>query len=77
MSKTDYGAEILWCLVEEDGQEVAKRHIGRRLSKEELESVKKGLTFGFEFWEEVMITTIDEATGDEKFKKGAVDANKK
>lgn len=74
MSKTDYGEEILWCLVEADGQEVAKRHIGRKLTKEELESVKKGLTFGFEFWEDVMKAAIDEATDYEKLGQEAKEA---
>lgn len=59
-TKTDYGEKILFCLVEADAQEIAKREIGRKLIDEELHQVQKGLEFGFEFWEDVMRTAIEE-----------------
>ena len=59
-TKTNYGEKILFCLVEADAQEVAKEQIGRELTEEELYQVQKGLEFGFEFWEEVMRTAIEE-----------------
>ena len=59
-TKTDYDEKILFCLVEADTQEIAKREIGRKLTDEELYQVQKGLESGFEFWEEVMRTAIEE-----------------
>ena len=60
-TKTERGEKILWCLLEDDAQEVAKREIDRKLiTDEELYQVQKGLEFGFEFWEEVMRTAIEE-----------------
>jgi len=59
-TKTNYGEKILFCLVEADAQELAKQQIGRELTEQELYQVQKGLEFGFEFWEEVMRTAIEE-----------------
>lgn len=59
-TKTEHGEKILWCLLEDDAQEIAKEQIGRELTEEELIRVAKGLEFGFEFWEEVMRTSIEE-----------------
>lgn len=61
-TKTEDGDRILWCLLEDDAQEIAKEEIGRELTEEELREVQNGLEFGFEFWEEVMRTSIEEAT---------------
>jgi len=44
----------------EDVQYVAKEKIGRELTIEELERVKKGVEFGLECWEDVIIYAIDE-----------------
>lgn len=44
----------------EDVQYVAKEKIGRELTIEELEQVQKGVEFGLECWEEVIIYAIDE-----------------
>jgi len=44
----------------EDVQYVAKEKIGRELTIEELEQVKKGVEFGLECWEDVIIYAIDE-----------------
>ena len=65
-TKTDYGEKILFCLIEAAAQEMAKREIDRRLTDEELYQVQKGLEFGFEFWEEVMRTAIEEAVKTSK-----------
>ena len=59
-TKTEHGEKILWCLFEDDAQEIAKEQIGRELTKEELIRVAKGFGFEFEFWEEVMRTNIEE-----------------
>lgn len=65
-TKTEADDNILWCLLEEDAQEVAQKQIGRKLMEEELRLVQNGLDFGFEFWEEVMKTAIEEAVKDGK-----------
>lgn len=44
----------------EDVQYVAKEKIGRELMIEELGQVKKGVEFGLECWEDVIIYAIDE-----------------
>jgi len=59
-TKTEHGKKILWCLLEDGAQEIAKEMINRELTKEELVGVANGLGFGFEFWEEVMRTSIEE-----------------
>lgn len=57
-TKTEHGEKILWCLLEDDAQEIATEMINRELTEEELVGVANGLGFGFEFWEEVMRTSI-------------------
>jgi len=59
-TKTENNEKILWCLLEDDAQEIAKQQMGRKLTDDELRSVQNGLSFGFEFWEEVMRTAIEE-----------------
>lgn len=44
----------------EDVQYFAKKKLGRKLSIEELEQVQKGVEFGLECWEGVVITAIEE-----------------
>jgi len=68
-TKTESGDNILWYLLEEDAQEVAQKQIKRKLTEEELMFVQNGLDFGFEFWEEIMKTAIEEAVKDGKESK--------
>lgn len=44
----------------EDVQYIAQKKIGRKLAKDELWQVKKGVEFGLECWEEVVGYAIDE-----------------
>jgi len=44
----------------EDVQYIAQRKIGRKLARDELWQVKKGVEFGLECWEEVVGYAIDE-----------------
>ena len=49
----------------EDAQYLAKKRIGRELSIEELQRVKKGVEFGLELcWDDVVKTAIDELYED-------------
>ena len=50
----------IFVISDEDVQYLAKRKIGRELTIEELEQVKKGVEFGLECWEDVVITAIEE-----------------
>ncbi len=43
-----------------DIQYLAQKRIGRKLTIEEIEQVKKGVEFGLECWEDVVIDAIDE-----------------
>ena len=52
--------KILFLLQDEDAQIIARAKIGRELTDDELELVKKGVEFGLECWEEVMTTAIEE-----------------
>lgn len=44
----------------EDVQYIAKKKLGRKLTIDELEAVKKGIEFGLECWEEVVGYAIDD-----------------
>ncbi|MBL7130786.1 MAG: hypothetical protein ISS45_05235 [Candidatus Omnitrophica bacterium] len=44
----------------EDVQYIAQKRIGRKLDLGELERVQKGVEFGLECWEEVVIDAIGE-----------------
>jgi hypothetical protein len=44
----------------EDVQYLAKEKLGRKLTIEELELVKKGVELGLECWEDVVIDGIEE-----------------
>lgn len=44
----------------EDVQCLAKEKIGRKLTIEELECVQKGVEFGLECWEDVVLTAIED-----------------
>jgi len=48
----------------DDAQHLARQRIGRELSIEELERVRKGVEFGLELsWDVVLKTAIDEVAG--------------
>lgn len=46
---TTRGERVLWVLLEDDAQEMAKRKLGRRLTEDELYRVKKGLENGMQY----------------------------
>ena len=50
----------IFCILPEDVQNVALRKVGRKLTEDELYQVKKGIEFGLEHWEEVVINSINE-----------------
>lgn len=50
----------IFLLSVEDAQIAALDRIGRRLTEEELESVRKGVEYGLECWCDVLNTAIDE-----------------
>lgn len=50
----------LFVISSKDVQYLAEKKIGRKLTLEELEQVKKGLEFGLECWEDVVNIAIDE-----------------
>jgi hypothetical protein len=51
----------------EDAQNIARQRIGRELSIEELERVRKGVEFGLELsWDVVLKTAIDEVALEEE-----------
>lgn len=48
----------------DDAQYIAREKIGRELTIEELERVKKGVEFGLECWEEVLIYAIQDVVSE-------------
>ena len=50
----------LFSISEADVQHIALSRIGRKLSSDELERVQKGIEFGLECWECVVISSIEE-----------------
>lgn len=44
----------------EEVQNIAVKKIGRKLTDEELHRVKKGIEFGLECWEDVVLNAIEE-----------------
>lgn len=52
--------EDIFAVCIEDVQNLALKKIGRKLTQDELYQVKKGIQFGLECWEEVIIASIDE-----------------
>lgn len=51
----------------DDAQNIARQRIGRELSIEELERVRKGVEFGLELsWDVVLKTAIDEVASEEE-----------
>ena len=46
---TTRGERVLWVLLEDDAQEMAKQNIGRKLTEDELYRVKKGLENGMRY----------------------------
>jgi len=50
----------IFVITKEDVQSIAQKRFGRKLNVEELEQVQKGVEFGLECWEEVVIEAISE-----------------
>ena len=50
----------IFVISKRDVQGIALKKFGEKLSVEELEQVKKGVEFGLECWEEVVIEAISE-----------------
>lgn len=50
----------IFVISKKDVQSIALKKFGEKLSLEELEQVKKGVEFGLECWEEVVIEAISE-----------------
>ena len=50
----------------EDVQRIAMKKLGRKLTTEEIERVKKGVEFGLECWEEVVNYAIKEVMEENK-----------
>ncbi|RKY38188.1 MAG: hypothetical protein DRP72_02335, partial [Candidatus Omnitrophota bacterium] len=50
----------------EDVQRIAMKKLGRKLTTEEIERVKKGVEFGLECWEEVVVYAIEEVMKENK-----------
>ncbi len=50
----------IFVISKKDVQDIALRKFGEKLSIEELEQIKKGIEFGLEYWEEVVIDAISE-----------------
>lgn len=44
----------------EDVQHLAQEKVGRKLTADEIYQVKKGVEFGLECWEDVVVDAIDE-----------------
>ena len=61
MAKYEGDKNVLFILTDADAQIMAKERIGRELTEDELYSVRKGLEWGLECWNEVMSVAIDEA----------------
>ena len=59
-TKTERGERILWCVLEDDAQEMAERILSRRLTEDELYHVKKALEYGFEDWWIALETAIQD-----------------
>ena len=58
-TRTKSGERILWCLLESDAQDRAEERIGRKLTEDELRTVRKGLESGLGSWNEIMDVAID------------------
>ena len=55
----------IFCISVEDVQLIALQRIGRKLTFDELQSVRKGVEFGLELsWDVVVKTAIDEVAED-------------
>lgn len=55
------GKDALYIISVEDAQIIAKRVVGRELTKDELNKVKKGIEWGLEGWTTIVRTAIENA----------------
>ncbi len=53
--------ECIWRITTEEAQIMAERLLGRRLSPEEIEIVKRGVEFRMEDWDEILRYAILDA----------------
>ena len=56
--------KTIFCISVEDVQYVALRKIGRSLTDDELYTVRKGVQFGLECWEDVVTYAIGDAVAE-------------
>ena len=56
----------LFILTEEDAQIMARDMVGRELTPEEMQVVKKGVENGLDDWSIVMSTAVRYATGEDQ-----------
>jgi len=57
-TKTHRNERALWCILEDDAQDMAERILGRRLTLDELHKVKRALEYGLEDWWVTLETAI-------------------
>jgi len=63
-TKTERGERILFCLLEDDAQDMAREILGRELALEELRIVRKGIESGLGDWSTSLETAIEDLKGD-------------
>ena len=59
-TKTERGERILFCLLEDDAQDMAEEILGRKLTLDELHRVEKGLESGLGDWSTPLETAIED-----------------
>lgn len=65
-TRTTDGENILWVLLEEDAQNVAKKEFKTKLNTEELLEIQKKLGFGLECWSTVIETAVEAVLEERK-----------
>ena len=55
--------KVVWAIYEEDVIPIAKRVLGRALTIEEMQYVKRGIAHGLDDWQEIVEDVIREAEG--------------
>ena len=61
--------EIIFALTVADVQELARRKLGRTLDFYEMHSVKKGVEWGLDYWDDIIKVAIDNLTYNEETPK--------